>query len=86
MSFSPDLKYMAMLFLGGGKVETFRRVTELAALRNAKNRFTDGVPDVARLVLRPVDGRGVLLDGFIEYRRKAGRWSLFQENLLDKAA
>lgn len=85
MNFHPEQRYLALLALNGGRIETWKRVTELEALRKVKLCFPNGVPSVARLALRPVDNRGMILDGFIEFHRTGDRW-FRQENHLDKAA
>lgn len=85
MSFHPEQRYMAILAMGGGKGPTWRRLKELEALQRVKREYPSGIPSVAILVLRPVDNRGTILDGFICYRRVADRW-VREENHLDKAA
>lgn len=74
MNFSPDQRFFALLALGGGRIQTWKWVTELEAFRKARGYFLDHIPETARLVLRPVGHRGVLLDGFVEYRRTGKRW------------
>ena len=85
MKFHPEQLYSALLSLGGGRIQTWKRVTELEALRKVKGFFPNGIPSVAGLVLRPVDKRGTILDGFIVFHRAGNQWTR-QENHLDKAA
>lgn len=85
MRFYPSQQYIAILSMGGGKVQTWRRVTEFEALQRVRRMYPKDIPHFAILALRPVDRRGTILDGYIAYRRHAGRW-LREEDHQDKAA
>ncbi|KAF0102008.1 MAG: hypothetical protein FD187_159 [bacterium] len=86
MNFSPDQRFFALLALNGGRIQTWKWLTELEALRKARSYFPDHIPETARLVLRPVGHRGILQDGFVEYHRSGNRWKRANQPALDTKA
>jgi hypothetical protein len=86
MNFSPDQRFFALLVLNGGRIQTWKSVTELEALRKVRSYFPNHILETARLVLRPVGHRGTLLEGFVEYCRSGNRWQRVNHPILETKA